>query len=110
MFPGSNWEFTKWTRKDFVGFFGCWAIVAVILLVLRAVLNAGCVSYEATGKVRFAACLMLGLLLPCRPASAAPTTPVALHWLDGAPPSQPQGVSWGVPWPRGAVKPGTAFN
>ncbi|MFB9896129.1 exo-rhamnogalacturonan lyase family protein [Planobispora takensis] len=30
----------------------------------------------------------------------------ALRWLEG--PCR-QGVSWGVPWPRGAVRPGTPF-
>jgi hypothetical protein len=31
----------KWKRKDFVGFFGCWAIVGAILLVLWGVLSLG---------------------------------------------------------------------
>ena len=41
LLPGTNWEFTKWTRKDFAGFFGCWAIVGLILMFLYAVLHAG---------------------------------------------------------------------
>jgi SSS family solute:Na+ symporter len=41
LLPGTNWEFTRWTRKDVVGFFGCWSIVGVILLVLWAVLHVG---------------------------------------------------------------------
>ena len=42
------------------------------------------------------------------PAHAAPE-PVALHWLAGAPPA-PTGVSWGVPWPRGAVRKDQSFR
>jgi solute:Na+ symporter, SSS family len=41
LFPGTNWEFTKWTGKDFVGFFGCWGIVGVILVLLWMVLHVG---------------------------------------------------------------------
>ncbi len=41
LLPRSNWEFTKWNKKDFKGFFGCWAIVAFILLVLWIVLHVG---------------------------------------------------------------------
>ena len=41
LLPGTHWEFTKWTRKDVLGFFGCWAIVGFILLVLWAVLHVG---------------------------------------------------------------------
>ena len=41
LFPRSNWEFTKWTRQDFLGFFGCWGVVGVILLILVTLLRAG---------------------------------------------------------------------
>jgi solute:Na+ symporter, SSS family len=41
LFPGTNWEFTKWTAKDFAGFFGCWAVVGFILIFLYAVLHVG---------------------------------------------------------------------
>ncbi|PTX92575.1 Tat pathway signal sequence domain protein [Opitutus sp. ER46] len=34
-------------------------------------------------------------------ASAAP---VSVHWLDGAPPPAPDGVTWGVPWAKGELK------
>ena len=43
-----------------------------------------------------------------RPATAAgPSTsnagdPVELHWLEGDVPRLTAGVTWGVPWPRGA--------
>ncbi len=33
-----------------------------------------------------------------------------LHWLDQAPPAAGQGVSWGVPWPKGAVPATSTFN
>ena len=35
--------------------------------------------------------------------------PVSLNWLDGAPPALETGVSWGVPWPRGAVRKDQSF-
>ena len=33
---------------------------------------------------------------------AAAARAVPLRWLDDGPPLRPQGVTWGVPWPRGA--------
>jgi len=50
--------------------------------------------------------LAASLLTP--PAAFA--TDVALHWLDGASPTVPTGVSWGVPWPQGTVKKDQAFS
>jgi solute:Na+ symporter, SSS family len=38
---GSNWQFTKWDRNDFLGFLGCWVIVGAILLVLWGVTHIG---------------------------------------------------------------------
>lgn len=32
-----------------------------------------------------------------------------VHWLDGAPPALETGVTFGVPWPRGAVQNGQSF-
>jgi hypothetical protein len=49
-------------------------------------------------------------LLPLGQAAAAAPQPVPLHALAAAPPGLDQGVSWGVPWPRGAVAAGTAFG
>src|SRR5437763_8309402 len=43
-------------------------------------------------------------------ASPPPARPVALHWLDGAPPLAESGVSWGVPWPRGVVRKDQNFT
>ena len=37
-------------------------------------------------------------------AIAQAAKPVTLNWLDGGPPAVPQSVSWGVPWPKGAVQ------
>ncbi|HVK02532.1 MAG TPA: hypothetical protein VM490_03605, partial [Armatimonadaceae bacterium] len=43
-------------------------------------------------------------------AAAADTPATTLHWLGGAPPKEiAAGVTLGVPWPRGAVRPGQAF-
>jgi hypothetical protein len=36
--------------------------------------------------------------------------PVPLHFLDNAPPSASAGISWGVPWPRGAVQKTQTFS
>jgi len=41
LFPNSDWRVKKWKRKDFIGFFGCWGIVAAILGVLYFVLQLG---------------------------------------------------------------------
>jgi solute:Na+ symporter, SSS family len=41
LFPGTQWEFTKWTRNDFLGFFGCWGIVGAILVFLWFILHVG---------------------------------------------------------------------
>jgi hypothetical protein len=49
----------------------------------------------------------IGLLLA---AATAPADNVTLHWLDGAPPAVPSGVSWGVPWPRGTVQKDQTFS
>ena len=35
---------------------------------------------------------------------------VSVDWLGGEPPAAAVGISWGVPWPRGAVKPGERFT
>ena len=34
---------------------------------------------------------------------------VRLHWLDGVPPALETGVTWGVPWPRGAFRKDQTF-
>lgn len=44
-------------------------------------------------------------------AEAAPATPVTdLRWLDGAAPNAIEGATFGVPWPRGALKPTQPFK
>ncbi|MBP8304615.1 MAG: Tat pathway signal sequence domain protein [Phycisphaerae bacterium] len=48
---------------------------------------------------------MLGACLPA--AGQAPL--VQLNWLDGRPPAVRQGVSWGVPWPKGGVQKGASL-
>ena len=40
LFPRSNWEFSKWTRQDVIGFAICWAAVGFVMLFLWAVLQA----------------------------------------------------------------------
>ncbi|MDB6169962.1 MAG: Na+/solute symporter [Verrucomicrobia bacterium] len=41
LFPGSNWELTKWDRQDTLGFLGCCGLVVFILLFFKAVLMLG---------------------------------------------------------------------
>jgi Na+/proline symporter len=41
LFPRSNWEFTKWSRSDVLGFLGCWAGVLAVLAVLWLALAVG---------------------------------------------------------------------
>lgn len=38
--------------------------------------------------------------------AAAPIREVELHWLDGTVPATTSGATWGIPWPRGSMKPG----
>lgn len=47
--------------------------------------------------------LALAFALAVGAAEAA--QPVTLHWLGGTAPTTPAGVSWGVPWPKGALQP-----
>ncbi len=35
---------------------------------------------------------------------------VTLNWLGGTPPATGANVSWGVPWPKGEVRPGTKMR
>lgn len=51
------------------------------------------------------ACLSLSIAL----GHAAPVQPVPVKWLGGTPAPFSTGVSFGVPWPRGAVQKTQAF-
>lgn len=42
------------------------------------------------------------------PRRGAPATP--LRWLDGHKPARLEGATFGVPWPRGALRPNQAFS
>lgn len=41
LFRDSQWQFAKWEKKDFYGFFGCWVIVGLIMAFLFGVLSVG---------------------------------------------------------------------
>ncbi len=41
LFPGTNWEFTKWNRQDALGFIACCALVGFILVFFKMVLAIG---------------------------------------------------------------------
>ncbi len=65
------------------------------------------------GLALAAACLTQGhaLAAAASPAAAgAADQTIALRWLDGHPPVSAAGVSWGVPWPRGAVQRNTPLT
>ncbi len=75
-------------------------------------------SFVKTGTLT-AAALPLASLLRAQPAPAvapfpediAPASPgrATLRWLEGVPDEQP-GTAFGVPWPRGTVKPDALFS
>jgi hypothetical protein len=41
IFPGSSWEFTRWTWDESLGFAVCWVVALIILAMLWAVINLG---------------------------------------------------------------------
>ena len=41
LLPRSRWEFTKWSRTDWIGFSACWGVVALIIGLLWIVVNVG---------------------------------------------------------------------
>jgi SSS family solute:Na+ symporter len=41
LFRNSQWQFVRWTKKDYFGFFGCWLIAGAIMAFLWGVLHAG---------------------------------------------------------------------
>ena len=41
LFPKSNWEFTKWDKRDALGFLCCCALVGLVLVVFKSVLVIG---------------------------------------------------------------------
>ncbi|PTX94470.1 transporter [Opitutus sp. ER46] len=41
LFPGTNWEFTKWNRQDAIGFVACWGLVILVIVVFKFVLTIG---------------------------------------------------------------------
>ena len=55
---------------------------------------------------------LLAAAAQARRGAPAPTAPqsITLSWLGGEPPLVSTGVSWGVPWPQGAVQRGATFN
>lgn len=49
----------------------------------------------------------LPLLILCTFLTARAAEPVRLDWLGGMPPATAANVTWGVPWPKGALPAGT---
>ena len=51
---------------------------------------------------RLLCCLLL-------PLSVSAADPVTLHWLGDTAPAAPNGITWGVPWPKGALQKDTSL-
>src|SRR5580692_3242942 len=58
---------------------------------------------------RSAVTTLASIALEAQEAAPAPTSP-PLNWLGGMAPPLESGVSWGVPWPRGAVSKTQTFS
>ena len=41
IFPNTNWEFPRPTRKDILGFAACWAGVGIIIILYIVIMNLG---------------------------------------------------------------------
>lgn len=41
LFPKTHWELHKPMKMDYIGFFGTWALVGLIILLLWFVVNIG---------------------------------------------------------------------
>jgi SSS family solute:Na+ symporter len=41
LFPRSQWELLKWTKLDYLGFFGSWVLVGIIILLLWIMTSIG---------------------------------------------------------------------
>ena len=54
---------------------------------------------------RIRAALLLALL----PVAVFAAEPVQLRWLGDAAPAAPNGITWGVPWPKAAVQKTDSF-
>src|SRR4051812_23162983 len=67
--------------------------------------ESGTMKYQKHLSLRFG-CALLCLVGIARGAAE----PVDLHWLDGAPPFTPGGVSFGVPWPKAQVQKNQTFT
>ncbi|MFQ5752509.1 MAG: sodium:solute symporter family protein, partial [bacterium] len=39
LFPGTQWELHKPLKTDYIGFFGTWGLVGLILLLLWMIMN-----------------------------------------------------------------------
>lgn len=41
LFPKTHWEFHKPSKRDYIGFFGTWALVGLVILILWIMVNIG---------------------------------------------------------------------
>jgi len=54
--------------------------------------------------------LIVALIFLTGLRASAQTQSVPINWLDASPPPAAAGVSWGVPWPSGAIKKDQTFT
>ena len=59
---------------------------------------------------RCVAVLFVSVFLAAVNAATNRLDPVELRWLESSPPTIETGVSWGVPWPKGAVSKTESFS
>src|SRR5882672_1695734 len=62
---------------------------------------------EETSSMKF---IRLLVFLAATGIAVLAADSVTLNWLGGVPPAAPNGVNWGVPWPKGAVSSSTAMR
>ncbi len=79
------------------------AVAALLVCIL-----AGCSSHAVQKPV--APVPAPEVIAPAAPETFDVSKGVELHWLDGTPPPVARGVSWGVPWPEGAVHKDTMYE
>jgi hypothetical protein len=79
------------------------AVAALLICIV-----AGCSSHSARNPVVPAPAPEV--IAPAAPETFDVSKGVDLHWLDGTPPPVARGVSWGVPWPEGAIAKNTTFG
>ncbi|HEX2860421.1 MAG TPA: Tat pathway signal sequence domain protein, partial [Lacunisphaera sp.] len=67
-------------------------------------------SKRLVSQLRLSRFLLVVMAIPAVVSAAQPATGVTLRWLGDAPPATSANVTWGVPWPKGAVPAASPFH